>query len=321
MIDRTSVVLAFAAVCCGCSSLAEFPSSSPQPPASAFKPLDGTLSRPVTPTSVGGAKAGANQSASGVVSNASASRIAAEQTKADPFGATGAKPTGSNVNPPTATAARTVAAASGEKDAKGQNGGSSSQPKVGWSASPEEPAQTTRRALFRFKDDRSAKEFVDIVANKRQAAQDIDVLKRLLTEKVAERQVLVKALAEEFGVEGNKDYEYDANALTIYRLGDGSNGTARAVHRELKDKAKGEAFARRAVSRRLTNLAIDVLTLLVREKDLEVAKSDQTLSERFSVVSNRTYQYDSASLTLYEILTVPGGAVPPADAAVLPVRK
>jgi hypothetical protein len=204
---------------------------------------------------------------------------------------------------------------------KDQNWGSAPQPKVAWSESPDEPTQTTRRVLFRFKDEKAAKDFVDIVVNKRQAGQDAGVLRRLLDEKIEERQRLIKALADQFGVDPQKDYEYDATALTIYRLGDGSNSTVRTVHRTLKDKAEGEVFARKAVSRRLVNLSVDVLTLLIREKDMELAKCDQSLSERFSVVSNRAYQYDPDSLTLYEIVTVPGGAVPPAEATELPAKK
>jgi hypothetical protein len=180
-----------------------------------------------------------------------------------------------------------------------------------------------RRAHLRFKDAATVDAFLKIVAKKQSVLEDVRVIGKLFQEKNAQQQQFTASLQEQFAVKPDKNYQYDADTLTLHEVVKPATANEAAktqLHMKLKDAAMAQSFIRLATAKRLSAEQMANLQLMYREKQIEVAEYDRQLAESYAIVKDRNYQYDAASGVLYEMIKFPEGVESPKTNAVAPVK-
>jgi hypothetical protein len=215
-------------------------------------------------------------------------------------------------------ASSSVPAAVGTTAAQGGKGGASAET---FSAppTPTRGNSVARRMHLRFSGKDAAQQFLFSAARRDTVREEVRVLNRLLREKDAEQKLFGRQLQELFSVRPEGNYQYDAGSLTVFemvsRAPAGAGATTnqspvaeRRVHLKLKDQAAAQQFLQLVAARQLTAEAHRSLQFMVREKQMEWEQQENGLRARYSISRDRGYQYDAASLTLYEIVEAPAGA-------------
>lgn len=170
-----------------------------------------------------------------------------------------------------------------------------------------------RRLHYRFKDKAAELAFLKMVGKKQDILEELRVVGRLQTEKNAELARFAQALQEQFAVKADVDYQYDADSMSISEIVKTKSGEPprSRLHMKLKDKATEQAFVRLAATKRVTFEELAVFQLILREKQIESDEVDRLLAELYSITKDRSYQYDAASLTLFEMIKLPQGVETP----------
>ena len=171
-----------------------------------------------------------------------------------------------------------------------------------------------RRAHFRFKDATAEAAFLKIVAKKQEAVEDMRVLSKLYQEKAAQQQQFSASLLEQFAIKPDKSYQFDMDSATISEVVKPATDSEKAktqLHMKLKDASAVQAFTRLSAARRISMDEMASLQLIYREKQMEISEYDRQLAESYAVVKDRSYQYDQANRTLFELIKLPDGVEAP----------
>ena len=128
---------------------------------------------------------------------------------------------------------------------------------------------------------------------------------------VQEKQVLMLALvdvdaelAKAFGIKPDKNYRYDATAMTLSEVPDTAAAGAKAPQwkQKLDSESDAKKFAALAAAKQATQEDLMVLIRLVREKEAAVGRVEALLRDKFSMSRDRNYWYDPKAMRLYEIV-------------------
>lgn len=189
--------------------------------------------------------------------------------------------------------------------------------------------RVTRRFHLKITDKAVEKQLLQLFTAKNAAMEEIRVIRRMGEEKNREMAELSKGLQGAFSMDPERNYRYDAKSRTIYELvarpgASVTNAVAteedldvlfdRKLHRQLTSDDQVKQFARLAAAKKLAMDQIQSLQMLIREKQLELDKIEKMLGEKFSMVRDRNYQYDTKTMKLYELVVIPQkGEMAPAD--------
>jgi hypothetical protein len=138
-------------------------------------------------------------------------------------------------------------------------------------------------------------------------------------------------LFEQFGIAADETYQYDRETRTVFKLQlkDGVDPQApiepgtraeqlfdKADHMVLQDDGTETEFIRLVSAKKLTANELEVLQLLLKEKNMELQKVHASLEERFAISPEKHYEYDADAHTLFEV--VKAGLSPSGDLPVAP---
>lgn len=78
--------------------------------------------------------------------------------------------------------------------------------------------KANRKVIYQFKNEAGEQDFLRLVAAKRLTANATATLKLLILEKQKELELLDKQLKEQYGIQGDLDYYYDAKKMTLFEV-------------------------------------------------------------------------------------------------------
>ena len=169
-------------------------------------------------------------------------------------------------------------------------------------------------------DEKAETEFRMLLGMRIQTTEDLYVLKRLAEEKQQEAVRFAEQLKADFAIDDKANYEYDNDSGTIVQLilkpgaatNDVSTNAAAAYdrkeHRKLPNKEDQERFVRLVASKQLSLDEIQTITLLFKEKTIEMQMLQNSINKKYATSSDRNYRYDRDTRTLYELVPVPEAA-------------
>lgn len=178
--------------------------------------------------------------------------------------------------------------------------------------------QHARRAHFRMPDQEAVDTLVQLADSRRMREEEIRVLARLLREKEGELVRMNDRLRDRFGIAADANYQYDNETKGLFLLvpksgesaveGEGADEVfEKRLHRTLDAKQTEIEFVRLVSAKKITASEIQVLKLLLKEKNLELGKVHASLEERFAISPEKHYEFDAPSRTLFEVVGPLGG--------------
>ena len=185
-------------------------------------------------------------------------------------------------------------------------------------------ATPRRRAHFLVKDPETERSLMQLAESRREREEEIRVILRLYQEKQGELARMNGRLAEKFQISADENYQYDNETKSLYKLTpkEGAQDLAaaggaaaedlfdRKLHLSLEPEDMEVTFVRLVSAKKITASELQVLQLLLKEKNMELAKIHSSLKERFSVSPEKHYEYDAEAHTLFEIVQAGSPAVP-----------
>lgn len=183
-------------------------------------------------------------------------------------------------------------------------------------AQPGAGATSIRRAHFYIQDDATAQILVQLAESRSFREEELRVIARLFKEKEAELERMNQRLLERFGVTAEGNYQYDRDSRTLFELTakeDIDESTAsgavsadelfdKHAHRTFIEDQEETEFVRLASAKKITASELQVLSLLLKEKQIELTRVQDSLRDRFSVSPEKHYEYDADTRTLFEIV-------------------
>jgi hypothetical protein len=190
----------------------------------------------------------------------------------------------------------------------------------GGSKSESKPGMTpeTRRYVLKIPNKDTAQELVRLIGLKQTIAEETRILSRLLEEKKSQLQQFQKGLLGEFSINPATNYQYDPKTKTMYELIPSTSvattnrpppgsttvppaGFDRRLHLQLTTKQQVEQFLRLTVGKKVVQDEMKTFSAVMREKQLEMENVGRIMSERFSISQDRNYEYEPATMRLYEL--------------------
>lgn len=169
---------------------------------------------------------------------------------------------------------------------------------------------------MRLPDKEQERELLGHFARKQSCMQQIAVMEQLMAEKQLELAEFNKRQEREFSMKADALYEYDAASRTIFALP--SQGRAsRTLHLQLVNDTQAARFAALNAGKQLVLDGLRVLNLLVAEKRMEIGRVDEQLKTRFSIRTDRNYQYEPKTMRLYELPLPPPAPERPARTEIM----
>lgn len=191
--------------------------------------------------------------------------------------------------------------------------------------------ETGRRYHLHVPDKATETELLRLFAWKRTVTTQLQVLQQLASEKQQELATFSKGLTDKFSIDTSRNYHYDPASRTIYELVPRAGAAAneaesfdRKLHRELKTEEEARQYMQLAAGRKLALEEMRVFQAVVVEKQAEMNRVDQALSEKFSVSRERNYEYDPKTMRLYELVVPEKKSAPAAQKAppaAIPLRS
>jgi hypothetical protein len=177
-------------------------------------------------------------------------------------------------------------------------------------------AAPTRRPHQRLEGPEAEQALVQLAESRRLREEELRVLARLHAEKRGELARMNEQLLERFGIASDETYQYDAEAKTLYKLTAKPDMEALAAGgvtdpEELFEKSRHRIFAQReqelgfvrlVSAKKITGSELQVIQLLVKEKNMELEKVLGSLKDRFSISPDKHYEYDAEAQTLFEVV-------------------
>ncbi len=189
--------------------------------------------------------------------------------------------------------------------------------------------RTVARAHMRFENPNDEKQLMSFIAARRRAQEDFVVVSRLIEEKQLEISTFNEQMQKEFGVDKDKNYQFEAETGTIFELILKASAAEQQktqqvvnadqlksmydfnVHRKLSDEKDRTRFLRLAAGKQLAGDQIKMLTLIQNEKEIENQSIHEEMARRYAISLDREYRYDNDSKTLFELVTIPADYVEP----------
>ena len=190
--------------------------------------------------------------------------------------------------------------------------------------------RTVSRAHMRFENPEDEKQLITLISARRRSQEDYVVISRLIEEKNLEIKTFNELMDKEFGVNKDRNYQFEAESNTIYELVLKEASAAQQktqavtnaeqlknmydskVHRVLKDDVEKNRFVRLAAGKQLAGEQIKMLSLLQNEKEIESESLQEEMARRYAISQDREYRYDSDTKTLFELVTIPADYKEPA---------
>lgn len=187
-------------------------------------------------------------------------------------------------------------------------------------------ARFSFRKHVQFKDDAAETEFRTVVNVRGRAQQDLSDLQRLQQDKQSQSAQLMDILRREFDIQSGANYDFEEDSGTIVELVVATNApviatnaTPNVTRKPVKKLTKPEEktrFVQLVRTRQLIDQQLVALATMRAEKSELLQAAQGTLTQRFSITSDRDYHLDAPTRTLFEIVPVPeAGAAMPAAAA------
>ena len=195
------------------------------------------------------------------------------------------------------------------------------------SANAASPTNATRRYHMRIPDQATEKELLTLFAQKRATSETFLVMRNLTQEKSSELARFEKDLQDKYGMKTDSNYSFDQDKMTLYEVtfkapaapdptpaGEAATATQQAekkVYRQFKDADEAKQLALLMTGKKLTLEELRVFNLVIREKQMEMDRLNTVLSDKFSMSRDRDYQYEPATMRLYEIVPLPKKSIAP----------
>ena len=178
-------------------------------------------------------------------------------------------------------------------------------------AAVQKPAAEPARAghvHMKFKNKNQENEYLSLVRQRDQIIFQVGVLNDLQADKKLELGKSNQSLSDQFGIDANRNYEYDAKSQTISELVPGkttdASGAAQVTRRTLvtlDQKDKVDAFVRLAGAKKVALDAIRVLSLIDAERQVDFKACEESLASKFGLKRDVKYEYDAKTSQLYEV--------------------
>lgn len=192
---------------------------------------------------------------------------------------------------------------------------------AGWFGKSDEPkapaAPANRKYVLQVPDKKTEKELLDLFQAKGILTEDVTVLLRLEKQRVAKLDAVNGILREQFAVEPDLKYAYDAGENAVYALtfkegvAEGKAAPERVLHRMFDKAEDGLKFVKLMEAKDNAATEAKVFAIVGRERMEELKKVDDLLKNKFNLKTGRLYNYDDKTMTLYEIVPLKAGQLPP----------
>lgn len=201
--------------------------------------------------------------------------------------------------------------------------GNKAEPKPG-------EASEIRRYVLKIPSKAAEQELVRLTGLQQSILEEMRVLLRLTEEKKAQLRQFQKGLLGAFSMDPATNYQYDPKTRTIYELIPSASAAAtnrapsgastvppagfdRRLHLQLTTEQQIEQFLRLTASKKLVQDEMKVFASVIREKQLDLDGVSGLLSDKFSISKDKNYEYESATMRLYEVGTPASSAKTPAS--------
>ncbi len=185
------------------------------------------------------------------------------------------------------------------------------------------------RPHMRFTKPEDEKQLLTFINARRRAQEDYAVVTRLIEEKNLEIRTFNLQMKEQFGIDPELNYQFDADTGAILQLTMKPGLTEEQKRqttinaeqlkdfydfttlRTLTNEVERTRFMRLAAGKQLASDQIRVLLLLQNEKEIENNTLHEEMATRYAISMDREYRYDNDSKTLFELVLVPKDYVEP----------
>ena len=166
-------------------------------------------------------------------------------------------------------------------------------------AKDKESQQVVRTVVFKVSDDASEKELLTFLRSREFVSRDVVVLDRISRAKQAQFADIQEKLQGLYGIEPAKQYEYDADTMTVYEAK--TDKTEKKEFKKWTDKADGTRFLEMISLKRRLDTDIVVLQRIEKEQTENLVEIHNALLRRYGVRRDRRYEYDKKKRILYEV--------------------
>ena len=176
----------------------------------------------------------------------------------------------------------------------------------------------TRRYVLKIPNKAAEQDLVRLIGIKQNLLEETRVLSRLTEEKKVQLQQFQKGLLGAFSMRPATNYQYDPKTKTIYELIPSASTAAtnqpppgattvpptgfdRRLHLQLTTEQQIQQFVRLTTGRKLVQDEMKIFASVIQEKQLELEGVAALLGEKFSISNDRNYEYEPATMRLYEV--------------------
>lgn len=178
------------------------------------------------------------------------------------------------------------------------------------------PAEAGRRPHYRLEGPEAEQALVQLAESRRLREEELRVLARLYVEKQEELKRMNQQLQQRFGIAPDENYQYDAEERTLHKLTAkpdmeelARNGATdpealfvKSSHHTFEGRDDELVFVRLVTAKKITGSQLQVIQLLVKEKNMELSKVLGLLKDQFSISPDKHYEYDAEAQTLFEVV-------------------
>jgi hypothetical protein len=191
-------------------------------------------------------------------------------------------------------------------------------------------ASEIRRYVLKIPNKAAEQELIRLSGLKQNLLEEMRVLSHLTEEKKIQLQQFQKGLLGAFSMNPATNYQYDPKAKTIYELIPSASaattnrtppgattvppaGFDRQLHLQLTTEQQIQQFLRLTAGRKLVQDEVRAFASVIREKQLELEGVAGLLRDKFSISKDRNYEYEPATMRLYEVGVPAASAKTPAS--------
>lgn len=175
-----------------------------------------------------------------------------------------------------------------------------------------------RSYVLKVPDKAAEQELVRLIGLKQNLLEETHLLSRLTEEKKIQLQQFQKGLLGAFSMDPATNYQYDPKTKTIYELIPSASaattnrpspgattvppaGFDRNLHLQLTTESQVQQFLRLTAGKKLVQDEMTVFAAVIREKQLGMENVSRLLNDKFSISKDKNYEYEPATMRLYEI--------------------
>lgn len=164
---------------------------------------------------------------------------------------------------------------------------------------------TSCRLHIRFSSDETFNHFQKAWKERHQIREDLEVLARVSEEISGELEKAQQGLQDEFGIQPDRQYRFDAAQNTIFEVSTDRADEAPRVHRRLSTEEQRRQFAGAITARDNARIQVQALNMTIREKRASQERVQESLLREYAMSRDRDYEVSASDRTLYEIIRAP----------------